>query len=56
MEPKLKIRCGRCGETHEYEDIPYNFQGNIKCEKCRELFWIKVNGGQLIEVKDNAPK
>ncbi len=56
MVPKLKIRCGWCGETDEYEDIAYNYQGNVKCQKCNQLFWIRVNGGELIEVRENPPK
>lgn len=56
MGQKLKIRCALCGEIHEYEDISRDYRGNIKCETCKELFWIRVNDYVVDEVRDKPPK
>jgi len=43
----IKIKCPKCNADNSFSLIEPTYQGPYRCWKCRELFSIKVEKGEL---------
>ncbi len=50
------LKCRRCGERADLDDIDYNFFGCQDevwtCDRCRVLLHVKVRYGKVISVRE----
>jgi DNA-directed RNA polymerase subunit RPC12/RpoP len=49
MKKGLQINCPHCTEIAEYH-LPQNFEGKLKCLKCNQLFWVRIQKMELTDV------
>ena len=50
------LKCRRCGERADLDDIDYNFRGCQDevwvCDRCRVMLHVKVRYGKVISVRE----